>query len=163
MTAQDLLDSFPVTDGFTFCRTLRCDLAFQNLAVQQYEALRRASAFRTKTWLAPKDSTVLIPAFDSFEYQISLVPGSTIWGYSFLADTGEETGSLSFNLRDSCDDTSLFSEVTTRQSQTPPYLQQYLSKLLVVGPPGLLNVEICNTYGTAVTAQLAIYGGEPAK
>lgn len=163
MTEQDILDSYPVTDGFVFSTKLRCDLQFRNLAIQQYEAMRRASALRNKTWLSPKDSTVLIPAFDSFEYQISMVPGSVIWGYAFIAATESAGGSLAFNVRDSCDDTPLFSEVTTRQNQTTPYPQQYLSKLLVVGPPGLINVEICNTYSTPMTAQLAIYGGEPAK
>jgi hypothetical protein len=52
--------------------------------------------------------------------------------------------------------------VITRQAVSPPYPTQYLSKLMIVGAPGLLNVEVCNTYGTTQLGQLALYGGEPA-
>ncbi len=37
----------------------------------------------------------------------------------------------------------------------------YLSKLLVIGPPGLLNVIIANTFATDQVGQLVLYGGEP--
>jgi hypothetical protein len=159
---------YPIIDGFTFSTKLRCALTFRDLATQEYELLRRASAMRDKMWLAPKDSTILIPPYDSFEYQVSMKPGSTIWGWSFLAATGNQNldppdnGSLSFEVRDSCDDIPLFSEVCTRTLVTAPYPQQYLSKLMIVGPPGLLNFVICNTYATAKMGQVVLYGGEPA-
>jgi hypothetical protein len=153
---------YPITDGFTFSTKQRCALKFRDIAVQEYENLRRASGLRNKQWLAPKDSTILIPARDSFEYQVFLNPGSAIWGYCFVADTDGEAGTLSFEVRDACDDVPLFSEVITRQaSEGNPYPTQYLSKLLVVGPPGLLNVVICNTYATAMQGQVVLYGGEP--
>lgn len=160
---RTLLDSYPVTDGYNLSTKFRCALRYRDLAVQQYEELRRSGAYRSKTWLAPKDSSVLIPARDSFEYQIYLLPGSAIWGYSFIAATGGQlgAGTLSFNVRDGCDDLALFSEVSTFQIQSNPYPQNYLAKLWIIGKPGILNVEICNTYGTAETAQLALYGGEP--
>lgn len=158
-----MLDQYPVLDGFDYSTNLRCNLTFRNLATQQYEELRRSRAYKNKAWLVPKDSTVLIPARDSYEYQLYMKPGSAIWGYTFVAATGESEGTLSFNVRDGCDDIPLFSEVTTRQAVSIPYPQQYLAKLLVLGHPGLLNVEICNTYATAQLGQLVLWGGEPAE
>lgn len=157
---------YPVTDGFTFLRDLRCGLQFLDLVLEQYEDLRRSGGMRNRTWLVPKDSNILIPARDSYEYQVPLVPGSAIWGYCFIADTADPEitppGTLSFNIRDGCNDQPLFSEVVTRlYGGAPPYPTQLLSKLLILGRPGLLNVEICNTYATAMLGQLALYGGEP--
>jgi hypothetical protein len=159
---MNLLD-YPITDGFALSTKLRCGLTFRDIATQEYELLRRSTAMRNKMWLSPKDSTVLVQAYDSFEYQIYMKPGSAIWGYTFAADTGgEDGGTTSFQVRDACNDIPLFSEVVTRQLIDPPYPQQYLAKLLIVGPPGLLNVEICNTFNEAIPAQLILFGGEPA-
>lgn len=162
---MNIQDAYPVIDGFVFASQQRCGLRFRDVVLEQFEALRRAGGFRSKTWLAPKDSSFQIPARDSFEYQLFLKPGSVIWGYTFVAVTGQQQaetpGTMSFNVRDGCDDIPLFSEVVTRQNQTTPYPQQYLSKLLIVGRPGLLNVEICNTFAAANTGQLVLWGGEP--
>lgn len=156
------LDGFPVTDGFALSTKQRCGLTFRDIVVEQYDALRRASAMRNKSWIVPQDSTILIPAFDSYERQIQMKAGSAIWGYCFIAATGGEGGTLSFEVRDGCDDIPVFSEVVTRQTVSPPYPAQYLTKLLVIGAPGLVNVVICNTYSTPMQGQLVLYGGEPA-
>lgn len=158
---------YPVIDGFSFSTKQRCSLTFRDIVVpEQYDMLRRASAMRQKAWLAPKDSTILIPAYDSFEYQIFLKPASAIWGWCFVAPTGQqsamEPGTMSFQVRDACDDVPLFSEVVTRQAATAPYKTQYLSRLLIVGPPGALNITICNTFASNQAAQLVLWGGEPA-
>ena len=162
----------PILDGFSFSTKLRCNLTFRALAVQQYEALRRATAMRNKIWCVPQDSTINIPAFDSYERQVRVATGSVIWGYSFSGNTGQQAdslGSQSWEVRDACDDIPLWSEIVTRRfalqnpaagfNQVP---QQVLSRLLVVGPPGLLNVIIANTYATAQVGQLILYGGEPS-
>ena len=173
---------YPVLDGFQFSTKLRCNLTFRNLALQQYEALRRASAMRNKTWCVPQDSSITIPAYGSYERQVYVKQGAVIWGYTFSGvtagydpDTGDTyTQTQSWEIRDNCDDIPVFSEVVTRQfaDQNPslidisagafPTPQQYLTKLLVVGTPGLLNVIIANTFPTAQVGQLVLYGGEPA-
>jgi len=156
--------NYPITDGFVLSTKQRCSLTFRDIVVQEYELLRRASAFRNKTWLAPKDSTITIPASDSYEYQIPIKPGSVIWGYCFVANTAlQPNQTLSFQVRDACDDIPLFSEEITRLAVEgiPNDPTQYLSKLLIVGPPGLLNVVICNTYPEAMNAQVVLFGGEP--
>lgn len=165
-------DQYPVLDGFQFASKLRCNLTFRALAIQQFEALRRSGGFRNKTFCIPQDSTIKIPAYGSYERQVWVPAGSVIWGYSFSGETGQTNGSQSWEVRDSCDDIPVFSEVVTRRmaalnpipvlgvnSNAVP--QQILSKLLVVGPPGILNVVICNTYGTDQVGQLVLYGGVP--
>ena len=46
---------YPIIDGFLFKQSLRCDLRFLSLAVNEYDALRRAGAFRPKMWSIPND------------------------------------------------------------------------------------------------------------
>jgi hypothetical protein len=169
---------YPILDGYVFSTKLRCNLTFKNLVLQQYEALRRSTAMRNKTWCVPQDSQIKIPAFGSYERQVSVPAGSVIWGYSFVgltagADPGTATppftGTQSWEIRDNCDDIPLFSEIVTRRfaDQSPvngfnAVPQQYLTKLLVVGIPGLLNVILANTYATDQSGQLLIFGGTPA-
>jgi len=171
---------YPILDGFAFSTKLRCNLTFRNLALQQYEALRRATAMRNKTWCVPQDSTILIPAYDSYERQVWVPRGSAIWGYSFSGitnGTDEETDitytqTQSWEIWDNCDDLPLWSETVTRRfaQQNPtgvflnfnPVPQQMLTKLLIVGTPGLLNIVIANTFPTAQVGQLVLFGGEPA-
>jgi hypothetical protein len=163
-------EQFPITDGFTFSRNQRCAYTFRDVATQEYEALRRAGGYRFKTWLCPTDSNaILIPAFGSYEYQITkMKPGSAIWGYSFFGQSAPGvagSGILGFNIRDGCSDVPLFSEVAIGTLSSPQFQAvptRFLTKLLIIGAPGLINVEMTNTYNTAQQAQLALYGGEPA-
>jgi hypothetical protein len=158
---------YPILDGFRLNTLLRCDLTFGSLAIEQYNALRRVRAFRSKGWCVPNDTqSELIPAFDSYEYQVHMKPGSAIWGYTF---TGDSSGTDSFQVRETCTDVPLFSEVLTKQPETAPLLgeaswaqQQMLPSLLVVPAPGLLHVEIATTSSTPRAIQLILWGGEPA-
>lgn len=159
----------PIIDGFLYKTDLKCDLTFLSLAVNAFEALRRSSAYRQRAWCVPQDSSAFqIPARDSYEFQVRMKPGSAIWGYTFtgrgqviIAD-GEITREiLSFQVRDSCNDVPLFSEVATNPVSAALSYQQLLSKLMIVGEPGLLHVEITNTFSTPQAAQLILYGGEP--
>jgi hypothetical protein len=159
----------PIIDGFLYRTDLKCDLTFLALAVNAFEALRRSSAYRQRAWCVPQDSNAfLIPARDSYEFQVRMKPGSAIWGYTFtgsgsvIVANGEITREiLSFQVRDSCTDVPLFSEVATKPISAAVNLQQLLAKLMIVPEPGLLHVEITNTFSTPQTAQLILYGGEP--
>lgn len=173
---------YPILDGFLLSNKLRCNLTFKSLAIQEYEKLRRATGMRNRVWCIPQDSSILIPARDSYERQVWIPAGSAIWGYSFSGQTGNQNGQVhadpttwgtqSWEVRDSCDDLPLFSEIATRRNSVQnPILtlgvnpngvpQQMLSRLLVIGPPGLLNVVIANTYATQQVGQLVLFGGMP--
>jgi hypothetical protein len=107
-------------------------------------------------------------------------PGSIIWGWTFafggVVDGEPVTTGFSFNLRDSCNDVAIQSEVLSMnvsKGYNPTYgvgvnpgqgKQNPFSKPLVIGPPGLLNVVICSLNTTPTTnTQLILWGGEPYK
>jgi hypothetical protein len=158
---------YPILDGFCLDTSLRCDLTFGALAIEQYNSLRRVRAFRSKGWCVPNDTAVQqIPAFDSYEYQVFVKPGSAIWGYTF---TGDSSGTDSFTVRETCTDVPLFSEAVTKRVESADLLgeplwaqQQLLPALLIVPQPGLLHVEIATTSSTPRRIQLILWGGEPA-
>ena len=158
---------YPIIDGFLLDTSLKCDLTFRSLALQEWDRLRRAGSFRSKYWLVPDDSTIAIPAWDSYEKEVSCVPGSAIWGFIFVAPSG--SGPFSFQIRDVCTDVALASEVIrgdnfnagTNGSLSSVY-QQPFSRLLIVAHQGLLAVEICSQQTTSQThVQLVLCGGEP--
>ena len=155
---------YPIIDGFTQKTLLRCNLTFGALAIEQYNDLRRSRSFRSKAWCIPNDTaSQLIPARDSYEFQMWMRPGSAIWGYTFTggSDTSGDNVQDSFQVRETCTDVPLVSEFVTKRTETFP-TQQYLSCLLVVPAPGLLNVEIATTSATDRQVQLILWGGEPA-
>lgn len=169
-----------VIDGFQYNTLLRPNLTYLNFCLQRYDALRSAGNFRSRTWVIPEAASIAIPANDSFEYQVDMEPGSIIWAWTFAfggALDGEpvKTG-FSFAVRDSCNDVALGSEVLSgnvSQGFNATYsaginpgqgLQNPLSKPLVIGPPGLLNVVICSLNTVDVkNTQLILWGGEPYK
>jgi hypothetical protein len=153
---------YPVLDGFLYNTNLRCNLRFASLAIGEYDALRRSGAFRPKDWCIPEDSELVsVPAYDSYEYQVSCAPGAAVWGYTFTK--GGSENDYSIQVTDACTDVPLFSEpLLMNQGTHDPDHQQYLARLLVV-PSGLLNVIICNLGGSADSGiQLILHGGEPA-
>jgi hypothetical protein len=156
-------DQYPIADGFLLSTSLKCDLQFTPLAIQEFQALRRAGCMRTKVWCVPTDvNSIPIPAFDSYEIQLYCKPGSAIWGYSLIGPWGGPNGIISFLVRDACDDVALVSESLSRQPVTGPAPQQPLARILVVPPPGVLNIVIASTFTTPQQAQLILWGGEPA-
>jgi hypothetical protein len=152
-------DEYPIVDGFLLNTGLKCDLTFMALAIGQYIAVRRSGGLRSRTWLIPEDSQANpIPARDAYEYQVYMDPGSVIWAYTFLAPAGL----FSWQVTESCTDVPLLSEPVT--SLGVLNVQQLLTKPLVVGAPGLLNVQICSLATEDTTGvQLILWGGEPTR
>ena len=167
--------AYPILDGWMFRRDNRCDMKFQSLAIDQYEALRRATGLRQKQWAIPTDvASFPIPAFDSYEYQLDVGIGAVIWGWSFVGPTEQAIdngfATIAWQVRDACDDQPFFEECITRElvlsgsgGQAPFTSQNLLARPWVVGKPGLLNVTISSMYSTPQQAQLILYGGRPAR
>lgn len=160
-------DSYPIIDGFLLSTSLKCNLTFQSMVLAQYEDLRRAGAYRSRTWVVPPDpSSVVIQARSAFDYQVDMPPGSAIWGYSIIVSQAVLTagGSFSVQVTDTCNDVALFTEVINAGYAAPYNAQRFLSKLHVISNPGLLNVQICSTYkldSAPGDVQLILWGGEP--
>lgn len=151
-----ILDYYPPLDGFLYRSTLKCDMNFLSIALQEFEALRRTRGYANRILTIPEDAGhVVIPNRNVFRYAQRVVPGSAFWAYSFIGSAGQ----FSVNLRDNCSDETLFSEVLLA---TPTANQCPLSKLLVIGAPGLINVEICSLVGEDTPGvQFLLWGGEP--
>ena len=176
MTDEEL-DQYPPMDGFMLSAGLyagvsptipaiRCNLTFRSLALQQFECLRRAGAYKSKMWPIPTDSTLTVPAFDSFEYELQVPIGSAIWSYIFTSgvqtsDVSTGFGFVGFQITDACNNVPIFSEPVTKKSSDWSFRQIPLGRLLVVGAPGLLKIELTNTTPAAQSAQLILCGGVP--
>ena len=172
-------EDYPPIDGFLLnagvalgsptgaLPALRCNLTILSLALEQYACLRKSKGYRSKQWPIPQDSTFVIPAYGSYEYELQVPIGSVIWGYIFTGFAiTEPFGFLTYRVTDACNNVDLFSEFVTKPAEDASYKQQNLSKLYVVGPPGLLRVEIANTTNTDINSsnfatQLILCGGTP--
>jgi len=152
-----LLDYYPILDGFLYDSRLKCDMRFRSIALQEYEALRRSRGYAQRIVTVPEDAGhTVIPNRNVFRYAQRVLPGSAFWAYSFIAPAGQ----FSVQMRDNCSDETLFSEVLlgipSKSSQIP------LSKLLIIGSPGLIDFEICSLSGEDLPGvQFLLWGGEP--
>ena len=158
-----MLNAYPITDGWLLDTELKCDLTYLSLVLDEYEAMRRAGSFRTKQWAVPEDSSQpVVPAYDSYEYQIACRPGSVVWGYLFTINPNA-TGTYSLQIRESCTGVPLASEVVSASAPGRENTQQYLfSKPLVIAGNGRLTVEICNQGSDFINQiQVILCGGEP--
>jgi hypothetical protein len=164
--------NYPIVDGFTLNTNLRCNLRFQALALQRFEAMRRSGGMRSKYWVTPQNSYLSIPAYDAFEESIAIVPGSIIWGIIFVNSVVEgvvNSGPFSFQITESCTDVPLFSEVVrTDLYEASDGIearngQKILARPLIISEPGQLNVQICSQQSTAALGvQVILCGGEPS-
>jgi hypothetical protein len=183
-SSQNQEPEYPVLDGFLLnaglykglsptVPALRCNLTFVSLALEQYDCLRRSKAYRSKQWVIPQDSlSIVIPARGSYEYELQVPVGSAIWGWIFTGFGTQNTGDLgggflTWKVTDACNNVDLVSEFVTKPSGDYTWKQQNLSKLYVVGAPGLLRVEIASTFSVDIDAsnsptQLVLCGGTPA-
>jgi len=148
---------YPIIDGFLLSTKLKCDLRFMPLALHEFEALRRSRAYAQRILTIPEDAGgTIIPNRNVFEYGFRCLPGSAFWGYSFVAPSGL----YSVNVRDNCADETLFSEVLLATGDVTK--QRPFAKLMILGAPGLLNVQLCSLSGTDMTGvQFLLWGGEP--
>jgi len=164
---ESILNNYPVIDGFTLRRDYRCNYTFLSLAVDQYERLRRAQNFKQKQWVFPRDPFAdPVPAFGSSEKALRVGIGSVIWGYglSGIVQPGQISG---FQIRDTCTDEPLFSEPMTQQfSFWPGNVTGFngpigLPRLLVIGKPGIITIELMNIGSAPAPQQIVLYGGQP--
>jgi hypothetical protein len=158
---------YPIVDGFLLDTTMKCTPNFRKMALEQWDALRRTGSYRSKDWTVPENSLTPIPARNSYEYQIKCVPGSAIWGFTWVQPS--ESGPFSFNVRDACTGVSVANEWIRCDSfrflggsGNPAPFQQPFSRLIVIAAQGLVTVEICSLQPTDQTqVQIVLHGGEP--
>ncbi len=144
------------------------------------DVLRHASAFRPRHYVVPDSLEVPIPAFGQVEYQVSVQPGSYVWGLSFAMLASEIDSGFGelvhVQITDVCTETPFFSDyprginfltdeglieiggffpVGTFRA---PHL---LSQPRIIGDPAKLDCEIYNSNSVSVHAQLILFVAEP--
>jgi hypothetical protein len=156
-----MLDAYPISDGFTLRIDILPDLEFNSMVLGEYEHLRRSSRLQGKVWAIPGDPvSALVPSWDSYDEQLSIKPGSVIWGWSFPGPS--LSNPYSFQIVDVGSGEEMFSEPVSVTNPGLPSQQNQFAKPLVVSPPGLLNITICNQGPANVGGiQLILWGGEP--
>jgi hypothetical protein len=139
------------------------------------ETLRKANGYRTRWYCSPDDFSQPVPAYSQNEYQVSVQPGSYVWGVALSApdDLQEElTAAASYlhvQVTDACTETPLFSDYVPGQLLDPLTFstnrngQHYpmLTTPMIVGQPGLLDVEIYNSAAQPVYCQFVLFVAEP--
>ncbi len=171
-------------DGFLYNTLLRDNMTYLAFCLRNYDALRGVKNYRSRTWVIPENTlNQTLNPWNSFEYQVPMPPGSIIWGWTWAnGNSGGVVANFSFSFADSCNDARFASEViSTSRSAGKNSLysntglnpgqgkQNPLPKPLVIGPPGLLNVNISamdiNTpLATNISnVQLILWGGEPVR
>jgi hypothetical protein len=168
-----VLDQFTPIDGFTLRRDLRCNFAMLSLALSQFDELRRVGNFRQRQWTFPTDPfTSPIPAFDSSEKELRVGIGAVIWGYQVCSVEQRAPLISGFQIRDNCSDLPLFEEPNYVPQGVWPgtggdladsvgYGPVVLPRLLVIGKPGIITIEVMTRNNAAVADQVILYGGQP--
>jgi hypothetical protein len=161
----------PLVDGFALNLQLPNCNQWAGFAMHQMEALRRAHSYHFHVFVAPEESTVPIAAYDTFNVQLHLPPGSWIWGITMQANTtstlaGGGNATVMVRITDQGTQQMLFSNFAQGFiNQIPPHgAQQLLSEPRVVIDPGILNIEIANppdNGNVAIYAQVALWCAVP--
>lgn len=166
-----------VLDGFSLNLNIRyLPYHYTAACLSQSEVLRRANLYRARWVVMPDDLNTPIPAYDTFEGQIKVVPGAYLWGFQvnqFEAGTFilvNPTDTI-IQVTDACTGVPLFSDYASGAGFTnfsaaaadahggiAPHL---LTQPRLIMEPGLLNVEIANRAVTTLRCQLLLFFAEP--
>ncbi len=170
-----------IVDGFAMSASqLLVPSSSRALILGQMDVLRRASAMRPRHYIAPLDSDEPVPAFKQVEYQISVMPGSYVWGLSFayipVADevTDAEAIKVHIQITDVCTETPFFSDYVRGVTfLTDPSLvtafyptgtfraPHLLAQPRLIGDPAKLDVELYNSSAVDIQCQLVLMVAEP--
>ena len=161
-----------LVDGFTYSMSMRLlPTTYRALALSQMEPLRRALGYTSRWYTAPDTNDEPITPGSQAKYQLSIVPGSYIWGLAFSATVdGEKDQRNVYHvlITDACSELALFSDYVQATNISPGYFNKSLrGPMLLPQPrlisnPGLVNVEVYSGLLDIVAiTQLVLYCAEP--
>lgn len=180
------IDYPPILDGFVLSASmLYLSTNYRASALAQMEVLRRSRGYRCRHYLVPDadDPENPIGPFTQIERQVNCLPGSYLWGLCFSAPASlnpfeSVTGYVHIQITDACTETAVFSDyiyayqvtcaapANGSQNRRNPFL---FAQPMLVGEPGLLDVEIYNRLvnsatppvGQSLSCQVALMVAEP--
>lgn len=166
-----------IVDGFTMSASqLLVPTSSRALTLGQLDVLRRASAMRPRHYIAPLSSDEPVSAYSQNEYQISVMPGSYVWGLSAAVYASEIASAnlLHVQITDVCTETPFFSDYVrlisflTDSSLVPTFYPRgtfraphLLAQPRLIGDPAKIDVEIYNSSSMNLHPQLVLYVAEP--
>jgi hypothetical protein len=156
----------PVIDGFCLdLTTLFVPGRYIPAALGQLEALRKSGLYRSR-WYAVPEEPITIAAYDTFEQQVRIVPGSYLWG---ITSAGFIPGML-VRIVEGSTGIPFMSDFMWGQNlaQGTPQVTLLTQPRLIVDP-GYVDVEISNPFPLAIpmpglpeqTPQLVLMCAEP--
>lgn len=169
----------PIIDGFTFNTRIVHYHSYYHNALSGLEPIRRANAMRLRMHGVPDAQFSPIPAYESVEEQIRVLPGSYLWGWSFFTKQATAPNTFlpinSIRIVDSCTElpildrpafSTLFANTTVAGATQYDNGQNtgviLLPRPYLVAAPGMLNVEVTNASSFACTCQLILMFAEPS-
>ena len=159
----------PIVDGFMYNTSL---LLLQNrffpFALGEMEIVRRANNLRPRWWCIPDEFGEPIAAYDTFQFQVNVAPGSYLYGMMFNNITNPDLPTdLLVSIVDSCTGIPLFNDFVNcgaiASNGNSKMLPVLLTKPRLILEPGLVNVEIANRTGATVNCQLVLMFAEPCR
>lgn len=163
----------PVIDGFCYnLSQLFVPGRYEPMALGQLEALRKSGLFRAR-WYAVPEEPMILAAYETFEQQVRIVPGSYLWGIissllpgaifppavSLLVRIVEGSTGIPL-MSDFVDGGNMGIPVPISFSNHPVLLTQ--PRLIV--DPGWMSVEFTNPNAVPITAdmlQIVLLCAEP--
>lgn len=136
--------------------------------------IRKANLIQDKLYAFPDDQTIVIQAYQTYQRQVKVVPGSILWGIRYTEYDGTwnsvnpVTGLI--QVTDTCTGRKLFSEFTFGKgfgmfrSGTPaivPIVPSLLPSPHFFADPGSMSVEIANSSASDLRCQLVLHLVEP--
>lgn len=166
---KDIVDGFVLSASQLYLPGL-----YRPAVLSQMDVLRRAAAYRNRQYVVPNQLQTVIAAYSQVEQQVSVQPGTYVWGLTFTAPFDEIADASSYiriQLTDACTETPFFAdymrgpglEATAAAAgnfvtRNPVLLPQPR----LIGNPGLIDVELYNSADVDIDAQLLILVAEPA-
>lgn len=159
----------PIVDGFMWNTSLLIlPNRFGPDALMELEILRRAHNYRARWWCIPDDQGEPIAAYDTFQFQVEVSPGSYLWGMMFQSLTaGSLDTDLLISVVDSCTGIPMFNDFLSGFNLSPTFdsklLPVIMTKPRLILAPGLVNVEIANRTASIRNCQLVLMFAEPCR
>ena len=167
-----------IVDGFTMSASqLLVPSSARALILGQMDVLRRASAMRPRHYIAPLSTDEPVKAYSQVEYQLSVMPGSYVWGLSFAMFNSEYDASgelVHVQITDVCTETPFFSDYVrgiaflTDPAIVPTYYAtgtfrapHLLAQPRLIGDPAKIDIEIYNSSAADCHPQLVLFVAEP--
>lgn len=166
MTQQELMErGMPdPTDAFILSMSqLLLPTSYRAHVLAEMEVLRLARGYQVKMYEAPPVSGQIIPAFSQLEHQLSVDPGSYLWGWTFSVLSGS-SGPFHILVTDACTETALSADYFVSQMLDCTAANRWPALIAhprLISDPGQVNVEIYNGSNAAVICQLVLFTACP--